>query len=217
MWHPTHNQGKVPADFTYKSNQKVWLRCPGCIHKCGRHHEWEARTDHVTRNGGHTVCPYCDCGFGGFCECRSVEHDPRLYKEWHPSNPPAREVARSSHQKKYLWICPKGHPPYQATCNSRCARNTGCPVCGAEKSRRTRHPVLSLGRLDLAEEWDQKKNTKSPSGVTLGSHYQAWWVCSRNSDHAPWQTKVQNRALKGNGCPACKAQNRFKLGPDPQG
>lgn len=44
MWHPTLNQGKVPADFTYKSNSRVWLLCTGlcilgCIHGCGRHHE----------------------------------------------------------------------------------------------------------------------------------------------------------------------------------
>jgi len=45
MWHPTKNLGKVPADITHGCAQKVWLRCPDCIHRCGRHHEWEARID----------------------------------------------------------------------------------------------------------------------------------------------------------------------------
>jgi len=42
MWHPTLNLGKLPADFTHSCHQQIWLRCSGCIHGCGRHHEWEA-------------------------------------------------------------------------------------------------------------------------------------------------------------------------------
>jgi len=182
VWHPTLNLGKVPADFTHKSAQRVWLRCSGCIHECGRHHEWEARIYDLTRNRGHIVCPYCYCGSGGFCQCRSVENDPRLSKEWHPSNPPASQVAKNS-KKEYLWMCPEGHLPYKAACDNRCTSNTGCPVCGIEKSRTTRHPVVSVGRPDLAEEWDGERNSKLPSEVTLGSHYKAWWACSSIPEH----------------------------------
>jgi hypothetical protein len=209
MWHPTLNQNKVPAEFTHKSRQKVWLRCPGCSHGCGRQHEWKARIHSLTSRGGLIVCPYCDCGSGGFCPCRSVKDDPRLSKEWHSSNPPANQVAKSSN-KKYLWLCTEGHPPYKATCNNRCSFNTGCPVCGAEKSRTTCHPVVSVGRPDLAEEWDFKRNSRLPGEVTLGSHYKAWWVCSSNPEHPGWQARVCDRALCGNGCPACKTINRFK-------
>jgi hypothetical protein len=183
MWHPTRNQGKGPADFSYSCHQRVWLRCPGCIHDCGRQHEWEASINNLTCNGGNIVCPYCACRGGGFCPRRSVENDPTLSKEWHASNPPANQVAKSS-RKKYLWLCPEGHPPYTAICYNRSTFNTGCPVCGAEKSRTTCHHVVSFGRPDLAEEWDLKRNSKLPSAVTLGSHYKAWWVCSRNLEHA---------------------------------
>jgi hypothetical protein len=209
MWHPTRNQGKVPADFTHKSAQKVWLRCPGCIHECGRQHDWEASIDHLTKYGGHTVCPYCVSKRNKFCPCRSVANDPRLSMEWHSSNPPANQVAKSS-KNKYVWECPEGHPPYKARCDHRCTYNTGCPVCGVEKSRTTRHPVVSVGRPDLAEEWDLERNSRLPSEVTLGSSYKAWWVCSSNSEHPGWQAVVQNRALLGSGCPACKNINRFK-------
>jgi hypothetical protein len=209
LWHPTRNLGKAPGDFTYKSNRKVWLRCPGCINECGRQHDWEARVDNLTQHGGHTVtlCPYC-VSTRKFCPCRSVESDPRLSKEWHFSNPPANQVAKSS-KEKYLWLCLEGHPPYKATCNARCTNNSGCPVCGAEKRRTTRHPVVSDGRPDLAAEWDSMRNDKSPSEVTLGSGYKAWWVCS-NPEHTGWQATVCNRALRGSGCPACKTTNRCK-------
>ena len=35
-WHPTKNEGKKPNYYTAGSNQSIWLRCPGCIHGCGR-------------------------------------------------------------------------------------------------------------------------------------------------------------------------------------
>ena len=57
---------------------------------------------------------------GKFCEdCQSVAADPRLSKEWHPDNPPPKQVAKSSN-KKFLWLCLRaGHPPYYASCLSR--------------------------------------------------------------------------------------------------
>jgi hypothetical protein len=164
-WHPTNNLGKLPCDFTHKSTRYVWLRCPGCRHECGRHHEWKARVGGLTtnsvRNGGYIVCPSCSSQGGSFCECQSVANHPRLSKEWHPDNPPARDVARRSN-KKFLWLCPKGHEPYLASCDSRCSANTGCYECGIEKGRVPYHPVISVGRPDLAKEWDTKRNAKSP-------------------------------------------------------
>jgi len=137
-----------------------------------------------------------------FCLCRSVENDPRLFRELHPS-----KVSKGSN-KRFLWVCLKGHPPYEAACTSRSCYNSGCPVCGDED--RTRHPIVSVGRPDLAGEWDHKRNTKSPSEVTLGSTYKAWWVCSRQQEHSTWQALVQSRALRGTGCPACMTQNKFR-------
>jgi hypothetical protein len=69
--------------------------------------------------------------------------------------------------------------------------------------------VVSVGRPDLAAEWDLIRNEKLPSEVTLGSGYKAWWVCS-NPEHNGWQTFVYHRALKGSGCPACQNTNRYK-------
>jgi len=209
LWDPTRNQGKLPADFTYGSRQQVSLRCPGCIHGCGRRHEWEASVNSLTNGGRKIVCPDCYSGHGGFCECRSVESDPRLTREWHPSNPPASQVAKSSN-KRYLWVCPEGHPPYKASCFNRSSYNSGCPVCGVVKTGTTRHPVISVGRPDLAVEWDHGRNTKSPNEVTLGSNYKAHWVCSNNPEHPSWQAVVKNRALGGRGCLACRTMNRFK-------
>jgi len=206
-WHPTKNQGKAAADLTHGSKQKVWLQCPGCRHGCGRVHEWQGIAGDCTRNLEHLVCPKCESRSGGFCPCRSVESHPTLSKEWHPDNPPASTVSTSSN---FLakWNCLKGHPSYVARCHNRSVTNTGCPVCGVEKARTTRHPPVS-DRPALLKEWMHEKNDIVPEEVTLGSRYPAWWKCS-NPEHPPWQARVCDRALKGTGCPNCKSKNRFK-------
>jgi hypothetical protein len=83
-WHPTKNLGKLPGDFPHRCGQTVWLRCPGCRHECGRHHEWQAMvaslTSNLERNGGHIVCPSCESK-GGLCECQSVANHSRLSRE----------------------------------------------------------------------------------------------------------------------------------------
>jgi len=212
MWHPTKNLGKLLAGITRKSRQMVWLRCRGCIHGCGRHHERQTCGHTLTRCGGHLVCPSCKSrgrGRSSFCECQSVAEDPRLSREWHPKNPPADQVSKSSNTR-FQWVCQKGHPPYKVTCNNRCTHNSGCPVCGAENRRTTHQPVLSDGRPDLAKEWDHTRNAKLPNDVTLGSNYQVWWICSSKPEHLPWHTRVSDRALADCGCPACRHMNRFK-------
>ena len=141
---------------------------------------------------------------GSFCPCQSVAADPRLFKEWHPDNPPAAEVVKASDKVKYLWLCPEGHAPYEASCLSRRNHNTGCPACGDARKGKRFHPSLSEGRQDPADEWVVAKNDKSPEEITLGSHYPVWWRCSSNSEHPPWQAPVYSRALEGKGCPECR-------------
>jgi hypothetical protein len=67
-----------------------------------------------------------------------------------------------------------------------------------------------VGRPDLAREWDSRGNSKPPGDVTLGSRYVASWVCREDPQHPTWRCSVQNRALRGNGCPACQSLNRLR-------
>ena len=191
--------------------KKVWLQCPGCKRGCGRRHEWDAGADKLTQYKGHMVCPYCESRgrAGRFCACQSVAADPRLSKEWHPDNPPSIQVARNRH-KEYLWKCPEGHKPFMAPCHHRRASCIGCPECTQEMSGRRSHPSVSVGRPDLAEEWDVERINESPNRVTLGSKSKVWWRCKDNQEHV-WQATVFSRALHGTGCPACRTGNRSKL------
>jgi hypothetical protein len=133
--------------------------------------QWEAVVAGLTQRGCHIVCPFCDSRVTSFCECRSVAVDPRLSREWHPSNPPATQVA-TANNKIYTQESNKCHPPCQARCRHRSTGNTGFPECWALRRGTTHkpssHPMLSAGRQDLVGEWDPTRNETSPSEVTLG-------------------------------------------------
>lgn len=60
---------------------------------------------------------------------------------------------------------------------------------------------LAILRKDLLLEWDFEQNTKSPSDVSLGSNYRAFWVCS--SGHSFTQKVCHRTRQNGLGCPVC--------------
>lgn len=72
-------------------------------------------------------------------------------------------------------------------------------------------PSVAEARPDLAAQWSPT-NTKTPDQVSIGSAYKAEFICdalvawpdgqTRACAHA-WLSTVANRALNGQGCPAC--------------
>jgi len=53
----------------------------------------------------------------------------------------------------------------------------------------------------LIEEWDYNRNEVNLEKVTYGSNKKVWWLCKK-CNHG-WEAFVYNRALGGDGCPAC--------------
>ena len=93
------------------------------------------------------------------------------------------------------------HPSYEATIRSR--KIYGCPYCSG---RYVLPGVTDLASVNpsLASEWDLELNEKTPSDVSCGSDYLAWW---RDELNHSWQQKVEVRS-RGVGCPQC-AQTGF--------
>lgn len=59
----------------------------------------------------------------------------------------------------------------------------------------------------LLLEWHPKKNgTLQPEQVTPGSEKKVWWQCKEGHE---WQAAVENRVLKGNGCPYCAGKRAW--------
>lgn len=108
--------------------------------------------------------------------------------------------------KKYWWICNKGHEWFASVNHRTNGRN--CPYCAGQKiligynDLESQYPIIS-------KEWDYEKNEKKPEEVTYKSNKKYWWICSKCG--FGWKTSVYVRTAMGCGCPKCKANKLAKL------
>lgn len=126
---------------------------------------------------------------------------PELIAEWdYEGNAPITpdEVAYSSN-KKYKWICPKGHH-YESSPNSRTTKHSGCKYC-ANKAVLKGFNDLAHTNPKIAEEWDYEKNGEdSPEKYTAGSEKKFYWLCPNG--HDSYLASIKARS-SGKGCPIC--------------
>ena len=132
---------------------------------------------------------------------------PNLEKEWDYSrnNVDPNNIGISSN-KKYWWICPKGHS-YETSLQVRTRKNsTGCPYCAGQKvlvgfnDLKTRFP-------EVAKEWDYEKNYPlRPENIMPGSSKKAWWICPNGHSY---YSVISNRRT-GTGCAICKNKKVLK-------
>jgi hypothetical protein len=199
-WHPRLNGNTTANDVTWRSQRKVWWRCPR-----DPSHEWEAviRNRAVLGNG----CPYCS----GFCasplHSLKVKH-PTVAEFWHPTNngnlspadvPPAAK-------RKVWWQCRAGPdhewraPVYVAAA----ARDrAGCPFCACRRLSVTNR--LSITHPHVAAEWHPTRNGDlTANDVVFGTPRTVWWCCPANPLHE-WRAKVvaRTRIRNGTNCPYC--------------
>lgn len=81
--------------------------------------------------------------------------------------------------------------------------------------RKNKFPYVRQGENDLATlnpelvpEW-MDSNDHKPTEVAAGSHYKAWWKCSKCKWE--WQAPVNMRTKAGHGCPACAGKAKPKI------
>ena len=141
---------------------------------------------------------------------RSVEDRcPSLVEEWSPSNKYKPSEVSCGSSYKPLWLCPKGHPDYQASCSNRTKKvnPTGCPLCWKEnrsEARRKPKKGKSLGDIypELIKEWSNK-NELTPFDVKYGSANKYWWICP--AGHEDYEMNCSSRTGKSkSGCPDCR-------------
>ena len=119
-WHPYKNKKKLPQNFSPKSNQYAWWKCPK-----GKDHEWEARFNDRAKGQG---CPFCS-GNRPSKSNNLKTRFPKISEEWHPTrntNNPEDYTAISGF--KAWWKCKK-HDDHEwsTTINSRTSGSrVGC-------------------------------------------------------------------------------------------
>ena len=186
-----------PENYSYKSSIIVWWKC----HKCGNSYRMSIKQ----KSNNQSPCPICSnkrlvLGINDL----ATTH-PELAKEWdyEKNDKKPTEVISNSDRKVY-WVCKKGHS-YMQTIYAR-KSGQGCPFCSG------RYAILGVNDLatthpELAKEWDYRKNKTNPSEYKAGSHYNAWWICSKCGYN--WEQTIKGRT-GGRKCPNCRKNDPKK-------
>lgn len=130
-----------------------------------------------------------------------------LLAEWdceknYPLTP--KDVSAKS-GKKAWWKDSLGHS-WNAQIASRSAGN-GCPYCSNQKILYGFNDLKTI-KPELAGEWDYSKNVDiSPSEVAACSNKVVWWKCTKGHK---WQSSINNRSKRGDGCPFCSGKRVLK-------
>jgi len=209
-WHSTKNGNNLPEDYVHDSAKKVWLQCPGC-RGCGEVHQWDAKAAKLTQHDGSFACHWCARIGGLSCSCRAVSTVARLAAERHEDDPSPAAVAPGSVEtyKRRCAVEGCGHV-WAAVAKSRAGiEDSSCPKCARKKKavfRGRHHPSVAEGCQSIAIEWNTTRNDMRPTEVSCGSTRKVWWLC--RGCGGSWQARVDNRALRNQGCPSCRAQRK---------
>ncbi len=201
LWHPTKNGKIKPNMIAPRTTQKkYWWICP-------KGHEWENTPGGMTRRKSKKgfSCPYCDGK--KISKDNNLQYlNPEVAKLWHPTKNgkiKPNTIAPKTSQKKYWWICPKGHEwentPHGMT-KTKSKKGFSCPYCSGHYIDKKNN--LKYKYPKIAKEWDYEKNKNlTPETIHFGANKHVWWKCINGHS---WRTRVANRTgPKKSGCPRC--------------
>ena len=127
---------------------------------------------------------------------------PHLLLDWDVNNIVQLQQVSYGSNIKILWVCHICGYKWTATAASR-VRGNGCPACA--------HRAVWVGKNDLAtthpqlaREWHEIKNQRTPQEVMAGSQKKVWWKCDCGHE---WQARIYAR-VAGAGCPICARLSR---------
>ncbi len=181
-WHKSLNTND-PNQLGAGSAKKVWWQCSR-----NSNHVWKSSIYSRATKG--TKCEYCSGRKATSENCLKTTH-PEIAKEFHPNRNGKHtpETLVSGSHIEAIWVCQHGHE-WKAKVKDRSTGGKKCPYC---KSLGVRNP-------EIAKEWHQIKNDKTPYDVTPGSGERAWWICSKRHE---WPTIINHRYQDKSGCPYC--------------
>jgi len=150
---------------------------------------------------GGRGCGYCNGKQVGLSNCLATKN-PEFAKEWHPTlNGDLTPWDVTEHSNKDVWWLCKDNLKHEwhLKINARINGNTNCPYCSGRYP--TEENNLLVINPKLCEEWDYKKNKKSPEEYTPSSGQYVWWKCLECGHE--WKAIISNRSLLNSGCPKC--------------
>lgn len=199
-WHPTKNGTLKPDYISAHTHKKVWWVCP-------KGHEYQMVVKHKTED--KCGCPVCSNHkiLPGYNDLKTLR--PDIAKEWdyEKNKPLSPDKIPVTANYKVWWICPKGHSYYYSVAH-RTYSGRNCPICSNRQLQIGVNDLVTINK-ELAAEWDYEKNgSLKPQNFTPISGTRVWWKCSKCGHE--WDIKISSRYMKGNGCPKCAGDKRWK-------
>ena len=163
-----------------------------------------------------------------------VETHPEIAKQWHPTkNGDLKpENYRAGSKEKVFWKCNIGcnmgcEHIWPAAINDRCGVNkSGCPYCSKYQKKICYHKSIAYLHEELSKRWHPTKNYRddaidgeyfpgsqiSPSELSDGSGYKAWWLCpntncSEKCAHE-YKQRIVDKIGQNRGCPLCNGNQQ---------
>lgn len=188
-WDDELNLPLKPQDISVHSSQLVWW-------KCKNGHKYQKSIPKRLNDGG---CPYCRGlkVLEGENDFASVY--PDLLHMWdYSKNVILPTDITYGSGKKVWWTCDKHHSFENSP--KRIASGERCPFCSGRRIQAGINSLLDINP-QLAQEWDNERNTTTPDCVAPNSIKKYWWIC-KVCGHS-WQASCANRNSRLSGCPMC--------------
>lgn len=202
-WDYSLNNGN-PETILFKSRKIVnWV--------CKNGHKWQDPL-YVRSRGGN--CPYC-ANKRASKDNNLLKRFTEIAKEWnYKKNDLKPEEVVFSSEKKYWWICNKGHEWKASIISRTCTKkmgnvggHAGCPYCAGQKV--CKDNCVATTNPELLCEWS-KDNKITPNNVTKRSAKRIKWECKKGHK---WETALASRTGDfPTGCPYCSKRIQLKDG-----
>ena len=233
-WNAARNTYINPYSLRANSHTRVYWECTKC-HYGAENEDWKTSvTQRVGQQTGCPGCGY-NCFDDTYHSTSGtsiavpgvsdvVSRYPKLIEEWHAElnkNLQPNRLKPSS-RKLIYWRCAKcGHGNdgnWYVRIGDRVQSKTGCPVCGynwyTDAYQKNGSPIVLPGVNDIAStehknilsEWHPTLNSHiSMDGVTVGSHTDIYWECSKchYGKAGEWHNTINSRTNQKSGCPIC--------------
>lgn len=197
-WDYEKNGEVTPDMVTLGSDFKAWW-------KCENGHEYQSTVANRVAGKG---CPICSGHkvVPGINDLATI--NPKLVEDWdYEKNTDDPHTSSPNSSKKAWWKCACCGNEWQAQIHSRNS-GVGCPVCARTRitEGQRKRAIQKSGSLAeknplLSSQWHPTKNGEmTPTQITPGSDYKAWWICP-DCGHE-WAAAVGSRN-RGHGCPRC--------------
>ena len=180
-----------PREVSAGSAKVFWWKCTN-----GLDHSFQAACYRVKSGRGCSVC----AGKVVTSSNSLASVRPDVAKYLHPdlNGFSADEITCGSSRKAY-WFDDLGHV-YVKTVKARVS-GSACPYCSPSNTQiLSGFNDLATRFPEVAAQWDHERNEITPSEVLGASGRSYWWVCEKGHS---WICSVDNRTLRGAGCPQC--------------